>query len=282
MPGRRKTNGGKGREVNISQNRSGRYLSRIAIVAAALLVCCWAPATAGAGQTVTLQTSFSPDRLGASTTIGFGFQITSTTNEMVSPLTGVRLRLPPGIDYVTTTLGLAVCRPASLLADGLSGCSPNSRLGSGEASVELPFGRGSGDETSDIQVLMGPAHDGNLAVLFYASGIKPISTQLVFQGELLTGSEVLGGSLKAAVPLVASIPGGPFVPLVSLQATIGPSHLTYYRRAHGRTVAFHPQGVSVPLRCPRGGFPFAASFTFFDGSSAVASSVVPCPPGRHG
>lgn len=268
--------------MTISQTSSGRYLPRVAIVVAALLVSCWAPAAAGAGQTVTLQASFSPDRLGASTTVGFGFHIASTTDEMVSPLTSVGLRLPPGIDYIATTLGLAVCRPASLVAEGLSGCSPNSRLGSGNASVELPFGRGSGNETSDIQVLMGPSHNGNLVVLFYASGIKPISTQLVFQGELLTGSEALGGSLKAAVPLVPSIPGGSYVPIVSLQATIGPSHLTYYRRAHGRTVAFHPQGVSVPLRCPRGGFPFSASFTFLDGSSAVASSMVPCPPEHHG
>jgi hypothetical protein len=259
-------------------------LSRIGSIVAVLLVCCCvsASATAEAAQTVTMQASFSPDKLGAATTIGFGLHIASTTNGAVAPLTSIRLGLPPGIDYLSTTLGLATCQPAALIAKGLSGCSPNSRLGEGTATVELPFGGQSGEETSEIQVLMGPPHNSGLVVLFYASGIKPISTQLVFQGELLTGSEVLGGSLKAAIPLVPSLPGGSFVPIVNLQATLGPDHLTYYRRAHGRTVAFHPQGVSVPARCPRGGFPFSASFTFFDGSSAVANSTVPCPPGRHG
>ena len=257
-------------------------MSRIGAATAALLVCCWLPASAGAAQTVTLHTSFSPDRLGASTTISFGFHIAGTTGEVSAPLTSVSLRLPPGIDYVSTTLGLAICQAAALLAKGLSGCPPNSRLGYGSAFVELPFGRETGYEIPDIQALMGPPHDGNIVVLFYAEGHKPISAQLVFQGELLTGSEALGGSLNTAVPLIPSVPEGPPVSIVSVQSTIGPSHLTYYTHAHGRRVAFHPRGVSVPLRCPRGGFPFSASFTFLDGSSAVAESVVPCPRRGHG
>src|SRR5580692_519313 len=106
-----------------------RFSSKLRVLLAALLACCLMPAAAGAAQTVTLQTSFSPDRLGASTTIGFDFHIVSTTGATPSPLTSVRLRLPPGIDYVTTTLGLATCTPARLLGKGLSGCSPNSRLG---------------------------------------------------------------------------------------------------------------------------------------------------------
>jgi hypothetical protein len=50
------------------------FLSRLGIVVVALSVCCFLPAAAGAAQTVTLRTSFSPDRLGASTTIGFDFR----------------------------------------------------------------------------------------------------------------------------------------------------------------------------------------------------------------
>jgi hypothetical protein len=238
------------------------------------------PAAADAAQTATLQTSFSPDRLGASTTIGFDFHIAATTGATPSPLTSVRLGLPPGIGYVTTTLGLATCTPARLLGAGLNGCSPNSRLGTGTALVEAPLGRESAHETASVQLLMGPSREGKLVVLFYTQALDPIPAESVFQGELLTGSEVLGGSLAIAVPLVASIPDALPVSILSVQATIGPSHLTYYRRAHGRRVAFHPQGVSVPARCPAGGFRFSASFTFLDGSSATADSAVPCPPGR--
>lgn len=253
-----------------------------AVVAAAatvaLLACCALPATAGAAETATLHTSFSPDKLGASTTIGFGFQIASSAGGLPSPLTSLSLHLPKGIDYVTTTLGLAICQPANLLAQGLAGCSPNSRLGFGSAFVEVPFGQGSGREIPNIQALMGPPHNGNLVVLFYANGQEPVYAQIVFQGELVSGSETFGGSLNAAIPLIPSVPNGPPVSIVSVQSTIGPSHLTYYTHSHGRTIAFHPQGVSVPLHCPTGGFPFSATFGFSDGTSTVANSVVPCPP----
>jgi hypothetical protein len=251
---------------------------RIVVLVVALAACGCLPAMAGATQTATLHASFSPDKLGAGTTIGFGFQIASTNGLPPAPLRSLSLHLPAGIDYVTTTLGLAICQPANLLARGLAGCSPNSRLGFGSAVVETPFGQGSGHETSEIQALMGPPHNGNLVVLFYTDGLKPISSQIVFQGELAAGSETLGGSLDAAIPLIPSLPGSPPVSILSVQSTIGPSHLTYYTHSHGKTVAFHPQGVSVPLHCPRGGFPFSASFSFSDATSTVATSTVPCPP----
>ena len=79
------------------------------------------------------------------------------------------------------------------------------------------------------------------------------------------------------MPLVTSVPGGPDVSIVNVQATIGPSHLTYYRTVHGRPVPFKPRGVAVPERCPHGGFPFAAQFTFADASRTSASTTVPCP-----
>jgi hypothetical protein len=251
---------------------------RIMVLIVTLIACGCLPVTAGAAETATLHASFSPDRLGAGTTIGFGFQIVGADGGVPAPLTSLSLRLPAGIDYVSTTLGLAVCRPASLLARGLAGCSPNSRLGSGSAVVETPFGQGSGHETSEVHLLMGPPHDNNLVVLFYTNGLKPISSQIVFQGELASGSETLGGSLDAAVPLIPSLPGSPPVSILSVQSTIGPSHLTYYTHSHGKTVAFRPQGVAVPLHCPQGGFPFSASFGFSDATSTVATSTVPCPP----
>jgi hypothetical protein len=255
-------------------------MSRIRAVTVALLACCALPASAGAAQTVTLHTSFSPDRLGASTTIGFGFQIADTGGGLPAPLSSLSLHLPAGIDYVTTTLGLAICQPANLLAYGLAGCSPNSRLGFGSALVEVPFGTGSSQEIPEIQALMGPPNpnNGNIVVLFYANGQEPVYAQIIFQGELVSGSSTLGGSLNAAVPLIPSVPNGPPVSILKVQFTIGPSHLTYYTHSHGKTIAFHPQGVSVPQHCPAGGFQFSTTFGFADGTSTVAKSVVPCPP----
>lgn len=255
-----------------------RARKRLLGIGAVLLACIAVPASATAAPTVVLHTSFSPNRLGASTTIGFGFDIAGPNGSIPPPLRSVSLKLPPGINYLTTTLGLAICQPAALLERGLAGCSPNSRLGFGSAYVEVPFGETSGHEIPDIQALMGPPHNGNIVVLFYADGREPVYAQLVFAGELIAGTQTLGGSLNAAVPLVPSVPAGPPVSIVNVRTTIGPAHLTYYEHVHGRTISFHPRGVSVPARCPRGGFVFSAAFSFDDGTSAVANSIVPCPP----
>jgi hypothetical protein len=248
-----------------------------AVVACAVLAASVGAQPARASEAVALHASFSPDRLGASTTIGFGFDIANTEGGLPSPLGSVSLRLPAGINYLSTTLGLAICQPAELLAKGLSGCPPDSRLGHGSAFVEVPFGTEARRETPDIQALMGPPHGGNIVVLFYADGREPVYAQIVFEGELIPGSQAFGGSLDAALPLIPGVTGGPPVSIVSVSSTIGPAGLTYYERVHGHTIAFHPKGVSVPLRCPRGGFKFSALFTFMDGTSTIANSSVPCP-----
>ena len=186
--------------------------------------------------------------------------------------------MPAGINYTTTTLGLAICQPAVLIADGVAGCPANSRLGYGSALVEVPFGTGAGHEIPEVQALSGPSPNGNLVVLFYANGLFPVDAQLAFSGEVLPDSGRFGSQLATTVPLVTSVPGGPDVSVVSVTTTIGPSHLTYYKHVHGRRVAFHPRGVSVPEHCPHGGFPFAAQFTFQDGTQTTAQTTVPCPP----
>jgi hypothetical protein len=241
-----------------------------------------APASAWAvSENATLNASFSPNRLGAPTTITFGFHLATTEGTAPPPLTGVDLEMPAGMNYTTTTLGLAICQPAELAAKGLAGCPPNSRLGYGSAEVEVPFGTGSGHEIPEVQAVSGPSPKGNLTVLFYANGQYPVYAQLAFSGEVLPDSGHFGSQLATTVPLIASVPGGPDVSVVSVTSTIGPSHLTYYKHVHGRRVSFHPRGVAVPERCPHGGFPFAAAFTFLDGSHTSAQTTVPCPPARH-
>jgi hypothetical protein len=246
------------------------------------LLCAVAP---GAAQAVTerasLHASFSPDRLGTPTTIAFEFHLSTAEGAAPPPLIGMDLRMPAGMNYTTTTLGLAICQPATLLAKGLAGCSPNSRLGYGSALVEVPFGVGNGHEIPEIQAVAGPSPNGNLVVLFYANGREPVYAQLAFSGEVLPDTGPFGSQLAASVPLISSVPGGPDVSVVSVQTTIGPSHLIYYKHVHGRRIPFHPRGVSVPERCPRGGFPFAAEFAFQDGSHVAASTAVPCPS-HHG
>jgi hypothetical protein len=241
-----------------------------------------APACALAvSERATLNASFAPDRLGSPTTITFGFHLVTAEGAAPPPLTGLDLKMPAGMNYTTTTLGLAICEPAVLAAKGVAGCPANSRLGYGSAYVEVPFGTGAGHEIPEIQALSGPSPSGNLVVMFYANGLSPVYAQLAFSGEVLPATGRFGSQLVTTIPLVTSVPGGPDVSIVSVTSTIGPSHLTYYKHVHGKLVPFHPRGVSVPERCPHGGFPFAAQFTFADGSQTSAQTTVPCPPGRH-
>jgi hypothetical protein len=259
-------------------------LSRSAALTAfaAVLVCVLAPASALAvSENATLNASFSPDRLGAPTTITFGFHLITTEGTAPPPLTAVDLKMPAGMNYTTTTLGLAICQPSALAAKGVAGCPANSRLGYGSADVEVPFGVGAGHEIPEVQALSGPSPNGNLVVEFYANGLYPVYAQLAFSGEVLPATGAFGSQLATTVPLITSVPGGPDVSVLSVTSTIGPSHLTYYKHVHGRLVSFHPRGVAVPERCPSGGFPFAADFTFLDGSHTSAQTTVPCPPARH-
>ena len=256
-------------------------------VTAALLMCAAASLAASAlaapaSEQASLTASFTPDRLGVSATIGFGFHVQTVTGLAPPPMTSVVLRMPAGMNYTLATLGLAICQPAVLQAKGVAGCPPNSRLGSGNAFVEVPFGTGSGQEIPEIQAVSGPpTASGNMVVLFYANGQTPVAAQLVFVGEVLPDSGAFGSQLATTVPLIPSVPDGPGVSIVSVNATIGPSGLTYYKHVHGRLRPFHPLGIGVPEHCPRGGFPFSASFTFEDGSQTSAATTVPCPPRRR-
>src|SRR5580704_4356145 len=138
----------------------------LAAVTAALLACGVTPAaTTAVPEQGTLHASFSPDRLGTSTTIGFGFTVSTAEGLAPPPLTGINLHMPAGMNFTTTTLGLAICNPNALQEHGVSGCPANSRLGYGSASVEVPFGTGSGHELPEIQALMGPPNHGNMVVL---------------------------------------------------------------------------------------------------------------------
>jgi hypothetical protein len=254
------------------------------LLVALLALGVWLPSGALASQTATLSpTRFEPDRLGASTTVTIGFRIATPSGETPSPLVDVELSLPAGVTAGFNTLGLASCSPATLQERGASGCSPDAFVGRGSALVEVPFGAGVLYESVKTAILMGPLVDGHTAMSFYASGTSPVIAHLVFPTLFLGNAAPFGALLNTSIPPIAGLPGAPDVALVSMQSSIGPKGLKYYKRVHGATVAFAPEGFDVPSTCPAGGFPFAARFTFDDGSTESATSTAPCPPrGGHG
>src|ERR1700722_15056321 len=112
----------------------------LAVLVAALISVVIPASSLAASEEATLNASFSPDRLGTPPTITFGFHLATTEGTAPPPLTDIDLKMPAGMNYTTTTLGLAICQPSALVAKGLKGCPANSRLGYGSAVVEVPFG----------------------------------------------------------------------------------------------------------------------------------------------
>jgi hypothetical protein len=252
--------------------------ARIALLIIVPALCMSAPPGARAAQTVKLETSFNPDRLGARTTIEFRFQVHSTVAQRApSPVTEVDLHLPAGLGLATSTLGLANCEPQALIAGGVSGCPANARIGFGNATVAVPAEGEPVREEGSLTALVGPPNGEHLEVLFYAEGHSPVYAQLVFPGLVLEDKPPFSGRLDTAIPLIPTWPGGPDVAITSMASTIGPRGLTYYRHTHGKLVPFHPRGIAVPKRCPRRGFPFRVDIVFMDGSRQTATSAVPCP-----
>lgn len=243
----------------------------------ALLSLC---ARAGATQTVQLNAGFSPNRAGASATIFFGFTIESPEGAVPSQLRSLNLHLPGGIGIARNTLGQAICEPIYLYGHGPEGCPENSRLGFGAATAEVPYGPETVSENAKVYAYRGAPENGHVTVLFFTEGWYPVFADLVFPGHLIEDTGPFSGEIDTELPLIPSLPGGADVSVIYLRSTFGPQGLTYHRLVGGREVAFHPRGVTVPLVCPPGGYPFAADLAFQDGSHVTASSTAPCPPSR--
>lgn len=232
-------------------------------------------------QSVKLAATLTPERLGHGTTVGFDFRIAAPRDKVPPPLTGVELSYPGNLGFALSGLGLATCEPATLEALGSEGCPANSRMGFGTALAEIPVGPDIIREPAEVAIVRAPTKEGRLALLFYADGEAPVSAQIVFPGLLVPAPSPFGGAISIDVPLVPSLPEAPDVAVVRLSSTLGPEHLTYYKRVHGRKIAYNPRGVLLPKVCPHGGFRFAGIFRFLDGSTAAAATSVACPTRRQ-
>lgn len=240
-----------------------------------------APAGAQAQATsARLHAAFEPYRLGRRTTLQFEFEFPAPVGQVPPPLTEMQLRYPRGLNFFLNDLGTRECTRTGLEASGPAGCPRDSVMGYGVVETGIVLGGTPVQESSPITILRAPERNGHLALLFYAEGREPVVTTVIFSGVLLSAREPFGGNVKIGVPLVEALPGAPDVSVLHLHATIGPEHLTYFRTVDGVSLAFRPQGILLPPSCPRASFPFAAIFSFSDGTHVQASTTVPCPPGR--
>jgi hypothetical protein len=222
---------------------------------------------------VRLNARFAPEQLGRSTTLAFSFS--------VSPPQALRtftLQLPAGVGFLRSSLGLESCEPARIAADGAKGCPADSRVGFGSALAEISA-ETTVQEQASVAAVTGPPDGEEMTILLALSGAWPVNRRFLLSSRLsLSAPSPYGATLLGESPALTLWPEGPAIALRYFRSTIGPSGLTYYRRLDGHRIAFTPRGMTLPDRCPRGGFPIAASFTWWGRTGGTrALTRVPCP-----
>lgn len=247
-----------------------RLTGAFAALAVSLLLCA---GSACAQQLASISAGFAPYRLGQPTAVSLGFAIKTADGSLPSALTGLVFHYPRNLGLGTSELGLASCETSKLKVHGPKDCPPNSIMGAGTALAQFQVSPIISEESAKIALVAGPSKNGYVNMLISATGAYPVSARIVMETLLLPGE------LEFTVPLVPGIPEGPDVAVAKVNVTIG-GHLTYYERKHGRKVAYHPKGVQLPSRCPKGGFHFSATFSFLDGTQADAQTVLECPARR--
>jgi hypothetical protein len=200
-----------------------------------------------------------------------------------SPLVSARLLYPQSLGILLGGLGLASCRRpatefAQIILESPLRCPPNAVLGYGTAVAQVRLNDGQAiPEYAAVTVLAGPIVRETVELVAYIEGLHPFGARLLYSGALATGAPPFGGALAVETPVIPSLVGFATVSLLDMKLVIGSPAITYYEHTRHGTVAYHPDGIQLPQRCPRGGFPFRLRLGFQDGSVATAATTARCP-----
>jgi hypothetical protein len=237
-----------------------------ALVLGALLVCDVGAAAAQAQTMATLTPTLSPDRLNARGALTLTIGYTSGGLGVPSPVRKVVLALPAGLGLHVPSL--RSCSPGRLRDRGAGGCPSQSRLGAGHALVESTAGSQLITENIGLSLFIGPLQSFQPTFEMLGQGYTPLEKRIVIAGTVASGAPPYGEELVMSIPPIPTLPLEPEASLATLALTVGTSA---HRLARGANT------VVVPSSCPAGGFPFAAEFTYADGSTGKAIATVPCP-----
>lgn len=238
-------------------------------MAAVAACCCWiGPAPAQASTGASIHPTFLPDRLGASTVFTLAFSFFGGEEGVPAPLRRMVVRLPEGLGI--SLRGVATCPKARLQSRGPAGCPAPSLLGRGHAVLEAHAGSQAIAERTSIWIFRGPDRGGHPVLEIFGEGETPLEESTLSTGVLEPDAAPYGWKLTVSVPPIPTVVYEPDASFVSLSLTLGASAPD--SRANAAAAA-----IVVPRRCPAGGFPFAAGFTFSDDATANASAAIACP-----
>jgi hypothetical protein len=215
-----------------------------------------------------IRPSFLPDRLGASTAFTLAIKFSGGSESVPAPLRHEVLHLPAGLGI--DLRGVRTCAKGRLQRRGAAGCPQSSLVGRGRALAEARTGSLTTPEQVTISVFRGPDRGSRPVLEILGQGYTPLSERTVSTAVLERDRSPYGTKVSVSVPPIPTLRYEPDASLASLSLTLG-------RSGNGPKAHAASARITVPHRCTGGGFPFAASFGFADGSSASASARVACP-----
>ncbi len=215
-----------------------------------------------------IHASFQPNRLGASTALTLAADFSGGAEGVPAPLRQAVLRLPAGITI--DLRGSTTCPQSHLRRRGAAGCPAGSIVGRGHALTDVYAGSLVVPEEANVTVFRGPSHRGLQSFEIFGQGETPLYQSVISTAVLQPESAPYGVKLTVSVPPIPTLVLEPDASIVSVSVTVGGT---------GREPKAHAAAgsIRVPRSCPAGGFPFAASFAFADGSATSASATVACP-----
>jgi hypothetical protein len=216
--------------------------------------------------TATIRASFSPDKLGAKAAFTFAVHFGGGELDVPSPVRRAVVHFPPGLTLEVPKL--RSCSRAQLQARGPRGCPAQSQIGTGRALADVHVGSTVESEEAAIAVFVGPPQGVNPTIEIVGQGYSPLEERVVITATALPDNPPYGEKLVMSVPAIPTIPLEPNASTVSFSVTVG-----------GKAAKRHhnPNTVLLPTHCPTGGFPFAAEFTYENGSTSTSAATVPCP-----
>jgi hypothetical protein len=217
--------------------------------------------------TATITPILSPDRLRAEGSLTVTIHYAGGPFGVPSPIRKAVLELPAGLNLEIPSLHS--CGAGRLLARGPTACPARSKLGAGRALAEVHAGTVTISENASLWVFLGPLQS-NLEPTFeiLAQGYTPVDERMVLRGTVLPANAPYGEELELAIPPIPTLMFEPDASIVDFSLTIGGT---------GRRASRGANTILVPSSCPAGGFPFAAEFTYAEGSTGIALATVPCP-----
>jgi hypothetical protein len=234
------------------------------------LAACWAVSAAPvrADTLAAIHPALRPDSLGASTALTLALKLSGGQEGVPEPLSRVVVHLPAGLGI--DLRGVPACATRRLQRRGARGCPASALIGRGHALLEAHAGSQTIPEEAVVTAYRGVEQGGRPTLAILGQGETPLEERIAFGAVQQPDGAPYGTRLEMSIPAIPTLPGEPNASTVSFSLTVG--------GGGRRPRAHHAAGaITVPHSCPAGGFPFAADFTFADGSSTSARAEVPCP-----